>query len=221
MTWSTAAADLRTKLSDNTTDRLRAYKRVLGNMNGTNKIFKTFEYRRITNFTTASSPLGIYKNSVLLANAAFTSDDTTTGYFTLVTAPVDGDVLEATYYVQYFTDDELITFLASGSKFLGFSNDYTVVPDGLQAGALEYAAGEAYAKLALRFADTMSDTYRMEDMPDKERQMIISSFKDASAAAFKEAKEKRNDYYENRQGQALAPLFGTNLGNVRDVPPNV
>lgn len=221
MTWSTAATDLRTKLSDNSTDRLRAFKRVLGNLNGTNLTFKTFEFRRITNFTTAASPLGVYLNSVRLSTAAFSSDDTGTGYFSLLTAPVDGDVLEATYYVQYFTDAELIIFLRSACNFLALGDDYTNIPGGLQAGALEYASAEAYQKLALRFADTMSDTYRMEDMPDKDRQMIIDSFKTAAAAAFKEAKEKRNDYYENRQGQALAPLFGTNLGNVRDVPPNV
>lgn len=220
MSWSTAVSDLRTKLSDNATDRLRAFKRVFGDVNGVNTIFKTFEFRRITDLTSATGFLGVYKNGVRLANAAISSDDIVTGYFQLAAAPVSGDVIECTYYSQYFLDSELQSFLRLASNFLAAGDDYTQIIGGLQTAALTYASAEAYQKLALRFADTFADTYKMQDMPDGEREKIIIQFKKSSEDARAEAMKLRNDYYENRQGQALAPLWGSSLGGVLDVPPN-
>lgn len=220
MSWSTALTDLRTKLSDNSTDRLRAFKKVFGDLNGTNKNFKTFEFRRVTDFTDGSSPLGVYLNNTLIASSGFSYDDPDTGYFGLSAAPVDGDILNATYYVQYFNDDELTGFLRLASNFLAAGDDYSLIPGGLQNGALCYAAAEGYQKLALRFADTMSDTYRLEDLPDVDRNKIVEGFKKSSDESRKQAITFRNDYYENRQGEALAPLFGRNNGRVFDVPPN-
>lgn len=220
MAWVTALSDLRTKLSDNSKDRLRAFKRVFGDINGVNTIFKTFEFRRITDFTTATGFLGVYKNGVKLAAIDISSDDLETGYFVLATPPVTGDVIEATYYSQYFLDTELVSFLRLGSNFLALGDDYTQIPGGLQTACLTYASAEAYQKLALRFADTFADTYKMQDLPDGEREKIIIQFKKSSEEARQEAMKLRNDFYENRQGQALAPLWGSNLGNVLDVPPN-
>lgn len=221
MSWTTAISDLRTKLSDNSKDRLRAYKRVFGDINGTNTVFKTFEFRRITNFTVAANYLGVYKNGVRLnPSTDITDDDLETGYFVLARAPVAGDVIECTYYSQYFIDSELISFLRLATNFIAGGDDYTQVIGGLQTAVLAYAAAEAYQKLALRFADTFSDTYKMQDLPDGEREKVIISFKKSSEDARAEAKKLRDDYYENRQGQALAPLWGNNLGNVIDVAPN-
>ena len=217
MSWTTAVTDLRIKLSDGPTDRIRAYKRIFGNQNGENQVFKTFEFRRVTDFTTAASPLGVYVNGCI---AEVTEDNPQTGYFTLCIPPMNTDEVVATYYVQYFLDAELESFLRLASNFLALGDDYTNIPGGLQNAALCYAACEGYQKLAMRFADTMSDTYRLEDMPDKERQRIVDSFKAAADESRKQAKDLRNDYYENRQGEALAPLFGRNMGRVFDVPPN-
>lgn len=221
MAWTTAISDLRTKLSDNATDRLRAFKRLFGDTNGTNTIFKTFEYRRITDFTTATGFLGVYKNGVRLnPSTDIVSDDPATGYFVLTVAPVITDTIEATYFSQYFLDSELISFLRLGTNFIAGGDDYTQVQGGLQTAVLNYAAAEAYQKLALRFADTFGDTYKMQDLPDGEREKIIIQFKKSSEEARNEAMKLRNDFYENRQGQALAPLWGNNVGNVRDVAPN-
>jgi hypothetical protein len=221
MSWPTAVLDLRTKLSDGTQDRLRAFKRVLGDVNGTNTIFKTFEYRRITDFTSSVGFMGVYKSGVKISNADVVTDDVNTGYFQLAAsaAPLGTDVVEATYYVQYFLDSELEGFLRLASNFLAGGDDYTAIAGGLQNAAINYAAAEAYQKLALRFADTMSDTYRLEDNKG-ENEKIALQFKKSSEEARNESKKLRDDYYENRQGQALAPLYGLGLGNRRDVPPN-
>ena len=60
MQWSTSVADLRAWLNDGPTDKLVSRKRCLGRIDGSNKIFKTFEFRRVTDFTTATSPFGVY-----------------------------------------------------------------------------------------------------------------------------------------------------------------
>lgn len=218
MSWATAVADLRLKLSDTPLDKLRAYKRVFGQIDGTNKIFKTFEYRRITDFTSAAAPLGVYLNQVRLGSAAIASDDLQTGYFTLVSAPAAGDVLEATYYVQFFFDENLGDFLRLGAQWLGLGTDYNNVPIGLQPAALQYAAAEAYQKLAMRFAEHLSETYRLEDAPDADRFKLVDEYRRMGEACRVEATTLRDHFY-TRQGQYLSPLFGVNRGNVRDVAP--
>jgi hypothetical protein len=218
MAWSSALTDLRTKLSDGPTDRIRAFKRVFGQIDGSNKVFKTYEFRRVTDFTSATGALGVYLNGTRLLNAAIASDDLSTGFFTLVTAPSAGDILEATYYNQYFLDAELTTFLTFATQWLGLGDDYNAIPSGLRPCALYYALGEGYAKLAVRFSESMSETYRLEDMPDVTRQALIEEYKKNGEAAKAQALQARNEFY-SRQGQHLQPLFGSNLGHVRDVAP--
>jgi len=64
--WTTAKLELRNLIADNSSDKLRYKKRVIGIVNGTNKVFKTFERRRITDFTdgTLSQQLGVFVDGV-------------------------------------------------------------------------------------------------------------------------------------------------------------
>ena len=218
MAWTTALDDLRLKLSDTPLDKLRAFKRVFGQIDGNNQVFKTFEYRRVTDFTAAEAPLGIYINQVRIDAGQISSDDLQTGFFTLATPPEPGDVLEATYYTQFFFDQNLQDFLRLATQWLGLGVDYANIPAGLQPSALQYAAGEAYQKLAMRFAEHLSETYRLEDAPDAERFKLVDEYKRMSADCRNEATTLRDQYY-TRQGQSLQPLFGVNRGNVRDVAP--
>lgn len=217
-TWADPILDLRTKLSDGPTDKLRAFKRVLGKIDGTNKLFKTFEFRRVSNLTTATAPLGVYKNDVYLGAAAIASDDIATGYFSLVTAPVDGDVIEATYYAQWFLDPELQEFLRIAANWTLGVDDYASTAEGLRQALLSYAAAEAYQKLALRWVEHQSETYRMEDAVDPKRKDIVQQYFDAAKALRAEAVTLRDDFY-TRKGQAKAPLFRILSGRVPDVPP--
>jgi hypothetical protein len=210
---------MRLKLSDNPNDKLRAYKRVFGQIDGTNTVFKTFEFRRITDFTLGAVPLGIYKNQVRLNTSDIASDDVTTGYFTLAAAPSGSDVIEATYYVQFFYDAELDGFLRLASNWLGLGNDYTNIAEGLRPAALQYACGEAYQKLAMRFAEHLSETYRLEDAPDANRFKLVDEYKRMGEDCRKEGENLRNQFY-TRQGQSLQPLFGVNAGRVRNVEPS-
>lgn len=216
MTWSTAIADLRTNISDGPTDRYRYRTQVFGQINGTNAVFKTFELRRATDFTVTQ---GIYKNGNLLALVAVSADNLNTGEFTLVggSIPVDGDILEASFYLQWFLDSELNLFLTNASRWLGLGATYSNMGDGLIPACLKYAESEAYLKLAQRWRDYLSQGYRVEDSPQKDGTSPVDSYIKMSQVYRKQAQDDRDQFYK-RQGQPLAPLFGSVLGNIQSMP---
>ena len=215
MSYTTGIADLRTKLSDGPKDRLRAHKAPIGIQNGVNKNFKTFEFRRITTFVGATGRLGVFVNGVA---ATVASDDfSDTGEFTLSTAPVNGDRIECTYFVQWFTDAELTTFLTEAGYWMSLV-DYTTLDVHLIPALLNYAAGAAYLKYAIRWAERMSEVFRTEDSPDAEILKLAAEYRKSSDALYKQAERIRNDFY-TRQGQSLQPAYATAFGSVRDVVP--
>lgn len=217
MTWTTADADLRRLLSDGATDRLRFKKKVIGVQDSSNKFFKTFEYRRITNLKTTTDPnLGVFVNNV---KVTLESDDLTTGIFKLSAAPTNTASVYASYYYNWFLDAEITAFLVAASNFLGFGGTYSTVSGGLQNAALKYAQHDAYQKLALRFAESLSSVYKLEDVPDEKLNDIVRAYKMMSDNLLKEAIQLRDDYY-TRQGQAQAPRFATLSGSVTRVEPN-
>lgn len=215
MPWTTSTSDLRTLLSDNATDKLAYRKKVINNPNGVITAFKTFEFRRLTDFTTATAPLGVYVDGVI---AAVSSDDLATGEFILAAPPTEGQLIESTYYVQWFLDAELDVFLNQGTQWLLLGIDPTQVPEGLQTADLQYAAHLAYQKLALRFAMHVSETFRLEDAPDKNRYALVDAYAKMADMYLKQATQVRDSYY-TRSGQNLSPLFATNSGAVREIVP--
>lgn len=218
MSWSSAVQDLRKRLSDGDADKYRYRQKVFGDINGSNVFFKTFEYRRLTNFATqVAGPTGVYLNGTRIANTAVAADDLPSGEFSLVTAPADGARLEATFYLQWFIDAELTEFLNSAGQWIGVGNDFNNIEDGLQPAALEQAAGEAYQKLALRWLDDNSAVYRVQDQGDKPK-IIINPYMQSSKQAKDEAIRLRKGFY-SRQDQFESPLYGNNFGAVRDPTP--
>ena len=219
MSWITAVSELRTLLSDNTKDKHRYRKRVFGEVNGTNLSFKTFEFRRVTDFLTSAAPLGVYTNGVLLAPASVSVDYQETGDFTLVTAPVQGDVIEASYYIQWFNDDEITQFLTTATQWLNLGDNHTNLASGLRPAALKYSAAEAYQKLSLRWAEQLSESFLLNDAPDKDKRMsIVDAYRKSALDYRKEAETVRDDFY-SRSGQQKQPLFGNIVGHVSDNVP--
>lgn len=215
MTWETANADLRKLLNDGPTDKIRYRKRVLGLQDGTNTKFKTLEFRRVISFTTAPAPVGVYVDE---APATVSADDLDSGEFTLATAPSDGAAVRATYYIQFFTDAELNEFLLSAAQWLGLETVDSII-SGLQPAALKFAAGEAYQKLALKFADTMADVFQLEDAPQEKKLNPVTQYQGMSKQMFEQATKFRDDFYQ-RQGRTKQPLFGMVAGRVAKVEPN-
>lgn len=216
----TAILALRNLIYDGPTHKLCSQKKVIGVIDGTNRLFKTFEYRRLTDFTTATAPLGVYVNGAHVAAATDDDATTATGSFTLTSAPsqTSRDVVTATYYYQWFIDSELSGFLANAATWLGFSTTYINIPDGLNAAALRFAAQEAYEAAAMRFSTRMAEVYKLEDAPSEDILKSVTAFKDMADNFLAKAETMRNDYY-TRQGQSLAPNFSFALGRVRDPVP--
>lgn len=212
-----AVADLRILLSDGPLDKLAYRKRCIGDTNGTNLRFKTFEYRRVTNFTTPDPTLTVFING---NPATVSSDDTNSGEFVLTgPAPTNVQYVEATYYYKWFLDTDLQMFLKEATQWLGLGEDATKVPAGLQPAAKYFAAQEAYHKLAVRWSQRLSEVYKTEDAPAAtQTKAAIDSFRQLALDAQKKSVILRNDYYQ-RQGQPLAPLFGVFAGQVADPQP--
>jgi hypothetical protein len=214
---ATAITQLRNLIYDGPQHKLCSQKKVIGVIDGTNTSFKTFEYRRVTDFTTAVSPLGVFLNG---APVTAVTDDVVSGSFTVPSAPTltGRDVLTATYYYQWFIDSELDGFLQNASAWLGLGLTYINLPDGLNAAAMRFAAQEAYESAAMRFSTRAAEVFKLEDAPSEDILKAIAAFKDMSDSFMSKAETMRDDYY-TRQGQAKAPNFGFQLGAVRDPTP--
>lgn len=222
MSWTTAVVDLRTLLSDGPKDRYAYRKKCFGEVSGTNFSFKTLEFRRTVSFTDSvgsAAPLGVYIDGSRIASGMISTDDTASGEFSLLSAPTAGQVVEASYYYQWFFDTELQTFLSAASQWLLSTTDYTsaIVP-GLVPSATYYAAQEAMHKLAARWVERMSNQYLVEDAPDYRNLGVAESYRRLADDYKKKSVELRDQYY-TRQGQSLQPLFANNVGAVREVTP--
>ena len=221
MPWNTAVNDLRTLLSDGPTDKYSFRKKCFGEVNGTNLMFKTFEFRRITNFTTSVLPLGVYVDGIIVPASGLASDYPDTGEFFFASAtgsiPQNGSVVEASYYIQWFLDSELTDFLGVASNWLINTVDFTQVIQGLQPSALKYAAAEAYLKMSMKWKIFYSEMYKVEDEPKKPGFGPSDAYYKMSEVFREEALKSRDEYY-TRQGRSLQPLFGSVLGNIRPMP---
>lgn len=215
MAWTTAVEEVRNQISDGAIDKLRYRKRCFGKVDGTNLIFKTLEDHRITDLTNADAPQGVYVDG---AKVDVDADFPDLGEFTLKTAPDDGQEVEATYYIQWFTDPEIEKLLGASSQWLGFGLTYTNLPPGLQYAAMLYACKLACEKMALRSVDYVSDVYQVSEAPRPEDKQAGLSYASLARDYFKQASEARKDYY-TRNDMAEAPLFANISGCVRDVPP--
>jgi hypothetical protein len=220
--WQTAKDELRALLNDLPNDRYCYRKKIFGLINGENKSFKTFEFRRTTNFADAdisAAPLGVYLGGVRLESDAIELDDLITGELTLAEAPIDeGKELTATYYYQWFLDEELSDFLTAASRWLLLGSDYTSIPDGRSQAALYFAAKDALRKMAMRFALRASNTFLLEDLPKKESLEISKVYAEMAGVYEKSASKYRDDYYK-KSGQSLAAFSLSNWGAAGDVTP--
>lgn len=215
--YSTGIADLRTLLSDGPSDRHNYQKRCFGQVNGANVNFKTFEARRVTNFTIAGTG-GVFINSLIVPATGLLSDNPETGEFVLISAyaPADGGVVEASYYNQWFTDIELDTFLQISSRWLQGTSIYLNTADQFVDALQKYAAAEAYLKMAQRWRTYMSQGYKVEDAPKDSPTYNTKDFLAMSETMRSEALASRTEFMQTRQGRALQPLFGRIAGRVRN-----
>lgn len=216
MGWLTGIKDLRIRLSDGPTDRYNYQKRVFGAVNGTNATFKTFDFRRVTDFRAQA---GVFINGITQGTTLIIRDDVLNGIFTLDPSiiPVDGDIVEASYYSQWFLDAEIDDFLIQSARYLLSSDQYQNIAIGLVPCAIEFAAGLAYNKMAERWSTMVSSGYKVEDAPDPNSKGPMAGFTKLAEDCFTKAEALLKRYY-TRQGQNLQPLIGVQVGHVRAMP---
>lgn len=202
--WTNAVTELRRILADGDTDKRVILKKCIGKSDGVNKQFITFEMRRLTDFTTALFPFGVYVDGV---SVPVTLDDTTSGVFELTTAPAVNKSVEASYYSQWFTSDQLTQFLNDASLFCRSSDDFNNIDVNLRHAALKYASSEAYQYLSLYWSRQTAESFKLNDAIEKDRYNLIKSYADMSKTYREEAEKIRDDYYQ-RGGRQKQPLWG-------------
>lgn len=219
--YQTAIDDLRKILSDQGDDRYVYRHRCFGKVDGINLNFKTFFRRRVTDLTlSVTGGEGVYVAGELVAPGDIAQDNRETGEFYFASTgvtPVAGEDVEASYYYQWFDDDELDTFLQQASRWLQGAPDYTRTADPLVDALIKHAASQGYAKMAQRWRTYMSQEYRVEDAPKDSPTYNTNEFLQLAKYFRAEALASRTEFYETRQGRALQPLSGTVRGRVRSL----
>lgn len=211
--WANNLSDLRSFLNDNATDKLKFMKACIGRRDGANRVFKTLEFRRLTNLQTTTQPgLGVYVDGTPVT---VDSDNPDIGVFTLHAAPGNQQHVEASYYIQWFTDSELTQFIGNASQSLGLTSDPTQVPEGLQPAALNYAAAAGYMKIAAKMAEKLSSTYKAEDPSGAPEMTEVDTFRKLSESCAKQAKELRDSYWA-KSGRQNAVAHSSISGSVRE-----
>jgi hypothetical protein len=71
--------------------------------------------------------------------------------------------------------------------------------------------------MAQRWRTYMSQEYKVEDAPKDSPTYNTNDFKNMAKDFRAEALASRTEYFSTRQGRALAPLFGSVGGRIRNV----
>ena len=211
----TAITDLRNALSDGPEDRYNYRKRCFGDPNGINVAFKTFDGRRLTDFTVSG---GVFVDGIDATSGGVATNNLITGEFTLVTPPTAGQIVEGSYYSEWFLDSELDTFLQIASRWCTGTNDYTTTSDPLIDALIKYACAEAYLKMAMRWRTYLSEGYKVEDSPKDSPTYNTDSFLKMSQEFRQEALTSRTEFFNTRQGRAMQPLSVNIFGGIRRLP---
>jgi len=202
-TWTdlaVAISDIRAFVNDGPFDKLVKQKALIGEVNGSNDIFMTFEDRLTT----------VQKITVdfIDIGPAFTLIDAIQGFIQLTTPPAPSSVVRAAYYYQFFLDSELTEAVTMATGEILGTEDPTQVPIGLKQATMAMAGYFGFTKQSIRWATRMSMKFLLEEEPVKAETMNRSNlFGQIAKSYFDQARTMRDDYYK-RQSRSLAPAFG-------------
>lgn len=142
--------------------------------------------------------------------------DYTRGILALQLAPDPGTsaVIMATYFSMFYQDARYIDWINRGLNWMGFPEVAALgdlvsgLPDGLKRALVEFAASQAFLANSQQSADFFNFSVggKTEDMAD-----VAKNWREEAAAANKLALQMRNDYYNPRQGRALAPAMAISV----------
>lgn len=143
-----AIASLRRRLSDGPTDKYVHQMDTDPHPNGVVTRFAVPDTRLIPD------TLVVTKNA---QGVTPTSVNLTDGSFVLDPPPLEPDAIRASYYFQWFTDEELTDFLMDALQLLGYASvDDASIPVPVRTPILSFASSYAYRKKAAYTADALS-----------------------------------------------------------------
>lgn len=200
---ATAASDLRTYLNDNPTDRPIKQKIAIGEVDGYNINYFTFDDRLV------AGTLGVTIDFIAAALATpprtVTLLDPVMGHFTLDPAPAPSQVVRCNYYFQLFLDADITEALNRAMGQVFDTADITTIPIGLGQVVLNFGGYFAFTKASIRWAERKSKQFIVEEEPVVQETLNRANhYKDLAKKYMDEARILRDDYYR-RQSRSLAP----------------
>ena len=219
MSYTTGKADLRRLLSDGDQVKRAFQKVVIGPVDGINADFVTLENRYVP------GSVDLYVDGLLVVKGTnYTEQDPVAGLIRFQPGyiPNQNAIIKASYYGQYFIDDDLDGFLIAAMSDLSMdSTDSTTIAAGLQSSLLHYAAANAYTYLATIWTQRIAEKFLAQDtagVGDGQNFPKASHFLDLSKNEFTKAGQLRDDFYK-RKGARETPVFGTLVGAVKETTP--
>ncbi len=207
---ATAVAETRVFLNDGPLDKPVKRKQLVGNANGANTLFQTWEERLVP---------GSMVVTVDFTQVASTEIDLVQGLIQLAVAPTPGQVVRGRYYYQFFFDSELEEFVQRGAAMINESEDVTLVAPGLKDACMSFAGFYAFRKQAIRWAHRMSDRFLLEEEPLVQEPIARPNHFEQMAQKFlDEGRVLRDDYYR-RHSRSLAPAFAVFKPRIPPIAP--
>lgn len=228
-----AITELRQLIADTQYNKRTTKKALIGDVNGTNDLFYTYDKRIIAGQGAIAQTLVVYVDDV--ENDNWSLNDPIGGEIQMTTPPTTGQKLTATYYWNWWTDAELINFLNKAAESIGITDPnainstptknadqaYQAIPGGLKRAALLMATSLAFNGIAAyMFARRHSSEFLMEQdgNDDEGYSKLIDSCNKMSAQYEKSAYTARDDFYK-AQGRQLFPTFQTKIVGTKSYGP--
>lgn len=211
MSYTQAITELRQLLGDTDKDKRSSRKKLIGNVDGDNKKFRAYDKRIV------EDTLEIFVNGTIVP---FSLDSANSSEIILNSAPEPNSKIEASYYWQWWNDDELKTFLKMGAESLGVVDEtnlkiWETVPDGLRGSLLYYAASHSVRRQIMFMINRRhSGEFLLEQDKggDEGFAELIKALEMTYEMFAKTGKSERDDFIQKR-GQQKNPAFKLKAGS--------
>jgi hypothetical protein len=218
VSYTAAITEMRQLLADTEFHKRATKKKLIGKIDANNQTFFTYDKRLL------EDSLEVYVNDEAVS---FTLEDAIKGQLLLGDAPAKNTSVVASYYYQFWIDDEVKNFLNKGAEQVSqwteatIDNAYLSIPGGLKSPALMFAASMATDSLISYMINRRhSEEFNIEQdgNDDNGFSSMITAMKDQAKHYWDRGVQMRDDFYK-RQGKRSAPAFAIKLGKTRQYGP--
>jgi hypothetical protein len=226
MDYTKAVEELRQMIADTSqTKRVTRKQMANGTADGNNTLFYTWDKRVF------EDSFQLFVDNELQDERSYELTNPISGEVTFDEAPDKDSEIRASYYFQWWIDDEIKNFLNKGAELTGEVDPnisathpdqaYLSIQPGLKNAALKFAGHLAMDALVSRFvANKHSAEFLLEQDGNVEigYSELIKNLQSQANTWFKQAVQLRDDFYK-RQGRRNAPAFGIKQVNTKIYGP--